>query len=137
MKKILYLLVCMLLVGSIANAQKKDSTRYEKDRARLKSDSAAKAKLRDEGITKDLNLSRQQKKSMDSIHVATHKQKEAIENDKSLSDEQKKEKLKDLNKQQKSQMNNVMTPEQQEKAKQTRENKKKKEASSGSAGSGK
>ena len=137
MKKIFYLFISMLLVASMATAQKKDSTRYEKDRARLKSDSTAKAKLRDEGITKDLNLSHQQKKSMDSIHVATHKQKEAIENDKSLTDAQKQEKLKELNKQQRSQMNNVMTPEQREKAKQTRENKKKKDASSGSSGSGK
>jgi len=124
----------MLLAGSMANAQKKDSTRYEKDRARLKGDSTAKEKLRDEGITKDLNLSHGQKKSMDSIHAETHKQREAIENDKSLSDAQKQEKIKALNKQQKSKMNSVLTPEQREKAKQTRENKKKKDESSGSSG---
>jgi hypothetical protein len=118
----------MLLIGSMANAQTKDSTRYQKDRQRFKNmDSTKKEKLRDKGFTKNLDLSHDQKKRMDSIHAETHKQRDAIEKDNSLTQEQKQEKIKALNKQEKSKMNGVLTPEQKQKAKQTRENRKKKE----------
>jgi len=89
-------------------------------------DSTKKEKMRDKGLTKNLNLSHDQKKRMDSIHADTHKQRDAIEKDNSLTQEQKQEKIKALNKQEKSKMNGVLTPEQRQKAKQARENKKKK-----------
>ena len=117
----------MLLIGSMANAQTKDSTRYQKDRERYKNmDSTKKEKLKDKGYTKNLNLSHDQKKRMDSIHAETHKQRAAIENDNSLTQEQKQQKIKALNKQEKSKMSGVLTPEQRQKAKQAKENKKKK-----------
>jgi len=114
MKKILYLIICLLLVGGVANAQKKDSTKNKKS----------------EKVAKELNLNRDQKKQMDSIHTETRKQKETITNDKSLTEDQKQQKIKDLNKQEKSKMKTVLTPEQQEKAKQMRESRRKSKDSS-------
>jgi Spy/CpxP family protein refolding chaperone len=134
MKKLIYLVVCMLLMGTMADGQRNDSTRHEKDKTRLKGDSTAKTKLKDEGRLKDLNLNDDQKKSLDSIHTETRKQKGAIENDKSLTDAQKQEKIKALNKKEKSKMNSLLTPEQREKVKQIKEDKKKKEGGSGSSG---
>src|SRR5690349_22762195 len=109
MKKIFYLITCMLLVGSMANAQKNDSAKNKKS----------------EQIAKELNLSPDQKKQVDGIHADTRKQKEAIENDKSLTEDQRQQKIKELKKQERSKMNAVLTPEQREKIKQTRENKQK------------
>jgi len=131
MKKILTLVVCTLLITTASNAQKQDSSKYAKDRERIKNmDSTHKENLKDQGITKDkvkdLNLSQDQKKQMDDIHSQTRQEKEKINNDNSLTADQKQQKLKEIDKQEKSKMNNVLTPDQRQKVKQNRANQKKK-----------
>lgn len=63
----------------------------------------------------DLGLSQEQKDRMASLRQESRKQFDAIRNDKSLSDEQKKAKLADLRKQQHESMKSILTPEQQQK----------------------
>jgi Spy/CpxP family protein refolding chaperone len=134
MKKILALFTCILLIVATANAQKQDSSKYAKDKQRVKNmDSTHKQNLKDNGVTKqkmkDLNLSKDQEKQLDDIHSNTRQEKEKINNDNSLTPEQKQEKLKQVDKEEKSKMNNVLTPEQRQKAKQDRANAKKKKNS--------
>lgn len=64
-----------------------------------------------------LNLTDQQKQQMAKLREDGKQQAESIRNDKSLSDQQKKEKFEALKKQQHEKMKSVLTPEQQEKLK--------------------
>lgn len=112
-KKGLYIIVCLLFFTSMANAQKKDSTGNKRAE-----------------MIKELNLNADQKKKADSIHRETRKQKQVIQNDNSLTTEQKQQKIKELNQQEKSKMHAFLTPEQRQKVRDNRQNRKKKDADS-------
>lgn len=67
------------------------------------------------GIAKDLNLSADQQQKMKALRADFRSKAEAVRNDKSLSQEQKKAKFRELRQQQQEQMKSVLTKEQQEK----------------------
>lgn len=131
MKKLLTLLTCFLMITSFSYAQK-DSSRYAKEKTRVRNmDSTRKQNYRDKGVTKnnmkDLNLSKDQEKQMDDIHTRSRQEKEKINNDNSLTPEQKQQKLQAIDKEEKSKMHTVLTPEQRQKMKAKRASQKKKD----------
>ena len=63
---------------------------------------------------KGLNLTKQQMSQLKEARRNMKQQKDAINNDQSLSDEQRENKLKDLRKEQKEKLNSILTPEQME-----------------------
>ena len=128
MKRIYFLLSCVLLLAFSSKAQ--DSTAKKTNKEKVQNhvknmDSTQKQKLKDKGITKenlkDLNLSNEQNKKVDDILVTHKKEKEKIQNDNSLTEDQKNEKLKALDKDAKKKINDVLTPEQKEKIKKHKE----------------
>lgn len=126
MKKLLTLLSCIILINTAANAQ--DSSRYAKQKTRVKNmDTARKQELAQKGVTKKnyqaLNLSKDQEKQIDNIHANTKKAKEQVKNDNTLTEEQKQEKLKAIDKEAKNKTNSVLTPDQRQKMKQKRKTK--------------
>lgn len=65
----------------------------------------------------DLNLTADQKSQMKEIQQNNKQQRDAIRNDASLTPDQKKAKMKDLQKSQSDKVNSILTPEQQAKRK--------------------
>ncbi len=72
-------------------------------------------------MAKQLNLTDQQKDQIKSLRDETHQQVVAACQDKSLSQQQKADKVRDIRKSQHEKMMAVLTPEQQEKFKQMRQ----------------
>lgn len=68
-----------------------------------------------------INLTSRQQTQMKALHETIQQQRNAIQNDPSLSTAQKKEKMKRLHKTQMEKVNTILTPEQQEKMKAFRE----------------
>lgn len=64
-----------------------------------------------------LNLTQDQKTQLQKIRESAKTQREAIKNDKTLTDQQKSEKMKQLNQDNKKKMNDILTPEQQQQMK--------------------
>jgi Spy/CpxP family protein refolding chaperone len=132
MKKIMLLLSCILLTTIASNAQDSTAKKTKKDRYEnhvKNMDSTQKQNLKDKGITrenlKNLDLSEDQKKQTDKIFTDTKKSKDKIKNDASLSETQKDEKLKEIDKEAKNKINAILTPEQKEKIKKQKEKNKK------------
>jgi periplasmic protein CpxP/Spy len=128
MKRILTLIICVLLITTVTNAQ--DSTRRAKEKSRIQNtDSTRKQNLKNKGITKknlkELDLSKDQEKQIDDIHTKNRQEKEKINNDKTLTAEQKKEKIKAIDRESKNKVNSVLTPEQRQKVKEKKANGKK------------
>ncbi len=67
-----------------------------------------------------LNLTKEQMSQVKEIRQNMKQQKEAINNDQSLNNEQKQSKLKDLRKEQQEKLNRILTSEQMEKLKEER-----------------
>ena len=76
-------------------------------------------------LAKKLNLTEDQKKQFRQIRQDSMKQARAIRADSSLTDDQKRDKMKELRKQQHQQMFSVLSPEQKDQLKQLREQRKK------------
>jgi len=114
MKKIVVLFSCIFLIAVAANAQD------TKDKVK-NLDSTHKENLKGKGVTKnnlkDLDLSKDQQKQIDDIHSNAKKEKEKIKSDNTLTEEQKQEKIKQIEKDSKTKVNGVLTPEQKEKIK--------------------
>jgi Spy/CpxP family protein refolding chaperone len=72
-------------------------------------------------MAKDLNLTADQQAKIGSIHQQAAEARRAIRADTSLSEEQKREKLKELRRGTMDQVRALLTPEQQAKAKELRE----------------
>ena len=124
MKKALLFLFSIVVVAITTNAQDSTARKTKKERVQnhvQNMDSTKKQNLKEKGITKenlkDLDLNQEQKKQVEDIVVNTKKEKEKIKNDASLTDAQKEEKIKTLEKDAKSKLNNVLTPQQREKMK--------------------
>ncbi len=67
-----------------------------------------------------LNLTKQQMSQLKEVRRNIKQQKDAINNDQSLSDEQKQSKLKDLRKEQQEKLKSILTPEQMQELKEER-----------------
>ncbi|MBG9376766.1 hypothetical protein I5907_10995 [Panacibacter sp. DH6] len=127
MNKLMLLLLSLVAVTSVSNAQDSTARKTKKERIQNHAqnmDSTRRQNLKEKGITKenlkDLDLSQDQKKQVDDILINTKKEKEKIKNDATLTDAQKEEKLKATEKDAKAKLNNVLTPEQREKMKKKR-----------------
>ena len=137
MKKMFVLIAGLLVFTTVTNAQKQDSTKSAKAKEKYSNmDSTRKQNLKDKGITKknmdELGLTKDQEKQMEQIHSNARKEKEKINNDNTLTDAQKQEKIKSINEEQKTKTNAILTPEQREKIKKQRANKKKNNSEEGS-----
>lgn len=66
-------------------------------------------------LMNQLNLTPDQKSQMKSLRQSNKQEREAIQNDASLTQEQKKAKMKELHKSQSDKMNSILTPDQQAK----------------------
>lgn len=75
-------------------------------------------------MMKELNLTKEQKGQMKEFHRSMNQKKGSIKNDNNLSEAQKKDKMKELHKEQKEKMRTILTPEQREKMKKERKNMK-------------
>jgi Spy/CpxP family protein refolding chaperone len=78
-----------------------------------------------EGFKKQLNLTSDQEASLTKIRTESRSQFETVRNDKSLTQEQKKAKMKELRTQQQEQMKSILTREQMEKMESFRKEHKK------------
>ena len=79
------------------------------------------------GFQKELNLTEQQKASMAKLRTESKTKLEALRSDKTLTEDQKKEKVKSIMKEQRGQMKSILTPEQLEKMKSFKKERKSKE----------
>lgn len=128
MKKIIAVLSLTFLIATVATAQ--DSTKEKKTKKeRVKDmDSTHKATLKEKGITmenlKELELTKEQQKKAEDIITNTRQEKEKIKGDASLTEAQKEEKLKAVEKDAKGKISEMLTPEQREKIKQKKGKKK-------------
>ena len=75
-------------------------------------------------LAKELGLTQDQKNKMKALHQSTRSQVQAIRNNSQLSNEEKHAQLQQLRQQQKTQMNSILTPGQQQKLAQIRKNHK-------------
>jgi len=128
MKKTLISIFCVLLIATVANAQ--DSTQRAQEKTKMQTTNSGKQNSNNKGTAKkdlkQLNLSTDQEKQIDNVRSNSRQEKEKINNDKTLTAEQKKEKIKAIDKESKNKINDVLTPEQREKMKQEKANDKKK-----------
>lgn len=134
MKKIVLIFLCLLSFGLITNAQSTtpDNTKKTKqdkvDNREAKMDSTRKSNLKEKGITeenlKQLDLSNDQQKQLEQMHHDMRNQKEKIKNDASLTEDQKNEKLRSIDKDYKGKLESVLTKEQKQKIQKEKQNKK-------------
>jgi Spy/CpxP family protein refolding chaperone len=95
----------------------------EKMKTEGKAKHESRMKERGEQMKKELGLSADQSAKMEKNRAEMGKQLKTIREDKTLTDEQKKEKSKELMKQQKEKTKSILTEEQQKKMKEMREHK--------------
>jgi Spy/CpxP family protein refolding chaperone len=131
MKKIIAVLSLSFLIATVATAQ--DSTKEKKTKKeRVKDmDSTQKADFKEKGLTmenlKELELTKDQQKKAEDIITNTRHEKEKIKSDASLTEAQKEEKLKAVEKDAKGKISEMLTPEQKEKIKNKKGKKKSEE----------
>ncbi|MEO8960311.1 MAG: hypothetical protein ABI325_00415 [Ginsengibacter sp.] len=112
MKKLFISLLAIGFFVSTGNAQaQRDVTQSQK----VQSDSSRHYKR--SKMMNDLNLTADQKSQMKEIQQIGKQQREAIKDDASLTPDQKKAKMKDLQKSQSGKVNTILTPDQQAKRK--------------------
>jgi Spy/CpxP family protein refolding chaperone len=108
MKKLFLFAVAGLLLAATGNAQVKRNSPKPQTMQSDSSHHFRKGKMMD-----NLNLTADQKAQLKAMREDAKQQRDAIQNDASLSAEQKKAKMKELHKTQSDKMNSILTPEQQ------------------------
>jgi Spy/CpxP family protein refolding chaperone len=116
MKKLLFIAVAGLFFLANSNAQ---IQRKIPQHQRMKSDSSL--HFQKGQMMQNLNLTDDQKTQLKSMREEMKQQHSAIQNDASLTADQKKEKMKSLRQSQMQKMNAILTPDQQAKMKAFRE----------------
>lgn len=112
MKRLFISLLAISFFAFNGNAQvKRDVTQSQK----VQSDSSRHFKKGK--MMSDLNLSADQKSQMKEIQQSNKQQREAVKNDASLTPNQKRMKMKELQKSQSDKVNSILTPDQQAKRK--------------------
>ena len=119
MRKLLIVLITFIAFVSNSNGQVKREASPSQS-----AQSNASQKANRKQMMKELDLTKEQRGQMKEFHKSMKQKKEAINNDPSLTEAQKQEKMKDLHKEQKEKMNTILTPEQKEKLKGERKNMK-------------
>ena len=94
---------------------RQDKKELAQDKRELKEDRREKRKDNMQRMAKELNLTDAQKTQMKGIQQNARTQMQAIRNDNSLTQDQKRAKIQELHQSTQTQMNGVLTPEQQQK----------------------
>ena len=127
MKKIIAVLSLTFLIATVSTAQDTKDKKTKKERIN-DMDSTQKQNLKEKGLTienlKELDLTKEQQKKAEDIITSTRHEKEKIKNDTSLTEAQKEEKLKAVEKDAKGKISEMLTPEQRQKIKQKKGKKK-------------
>jgi periplasmic protein CpxP/Spy len=108
MKKLFLFAVAGLLFAATSNAQVQRNSPHSQTMQSDSSHHSKRGKMMD-----NLNLTADQKAQMKTMREDSKQQRDAIQNDASLTQDQKKEKMKELHKTQSDKMNSILTPEQQ------------------------
>lgn len=116
MKKITVIAIAALLFGMNANAQVRRNVNSDQ---KVQSDSLK--RNHDRGKIKDMNLTPEQKSKMKELRQNNKSQMDAIKNDATLTQDQKKEKIQTLRKSEKQNMGQVLTEEQKSKLREAHE----------------
>jgi Spy/CpxP family protein refolding chaperone len=103
-----------------ARLEKKKEARKDKMRERGHEKMGERDKSRGERMKKELNLTAEQSAKLDASRKKMAEKMESIRNDKSLTEEQQKEKRKELRKEQMENMKSILTEEQLKKMKEGR-----------------
>lgn len=119
MKKLFLVAIAGIFIAINANAQ---VTRKTNPNQKIQSDSAHRHHRGE--MMDQLNLTTDQKSQLKSLHESNKQQRDAIRNDASLSPEQKKAKMKELQKSESDKFNSILTPDQQAKRKAYMEKRK-------------
>ena len=109
-------------MSSILTADQK--AKMQAERTNRKDQKGMKGQDHGGKMFKDLNLTDAQKSQMKANSENMKQQRQAISNDASLSQDQKKAKMKELHKTQKDQMNSILTADQKAKLKADKQNRK-------------
>lgn len=115
MKKLLLMVVAAFTLGATVHAQTQQKTEPTKKEFRQQHRGNRFAQL---------NLTPDQKTQMQKIRQENMQQRKAIKDDKSLTDQQRSAKMKELNKANKKEMDKVLTKEQKEQMKTARQSRK-------------
>lgn len=113
----------MAIVCSVALAQYSQATNTEGQNSTSNDAAAHKAQMQKhlEWLGQQLNLTDDQKEKLKPILQDQHKQMKAVRDDTSLTQDQKHEKMKQIHESTHTQIQAILTPEQQEKFKQLKE----------------
>ena len=117
MKKLFVFVISLSFFASNAIAQVKREVNPSQT-----SQSNTMQKNKKKEMMKELNLTKEQRGQMKEFHQSMKQKKEDINNDQTLTEAQKKAKMKELHKEQKEKMNAILTPEQREKMKEQKKN---------------
>ena len=125
MKKLTSLIVCSCIISlSFAQVQRKVAVTNKPDSAAITTDKKTLSGREKMKVAKELDLNKEQKSKLKEIRQSAKAKKDAIENDDKLSAEEKKAKLKELQREQAKSTMSILNAEQKEKMKQMRKNKK-------------
>ena len=103
-------------------------TQLEKKKEERKAKMGEMGKIRGERMKKELNLTEEQSAKLDASRKKMAEKRQSIRNDKSLTEEQAKEKSKELRKEQMQNMKSILTEEQLKKMKEGRKHHGRKKA---------
>lgn len=116
MKKAIFLILSVVLFAVATNAQKPDSAQKAKMKSRMQNDTAnRKGGFITPENMKFLELSKDQEKQIVDMHNQNKKDKQKVKDDTSLTEDQKKEKLKTFDRAYKDKAEALLTPDQKKK----------------------
>jgi len=123
MKRIL--MICFLAAASFATmAQVQRTATPSKQRDSATGNVTADDKMGKKEMFRELNLSKEQRGKMKEINQSNKAKKEAVQADEKLTDTEKKQKLRQIQRQQAMETNSILTSEQQQKMKELRKQKR-------------
>ena len=123
------LMMSFIAMGCFAQVQrnvipKKDSTKVTMPGETMNSGSELSQKASRREMIRSLNLSKEQRQKLKEMHQANKAKKERIENNDQLTESQKKDRLKELNKEGVANMKDILSEEQIIKVKEMRKAKR-------------
>jgi len=125
MKKFIFLLFIMVATGTVTMAQDSTSTKAKHPKARQDAAQQGTTKQGKKQKPNDLNLTKDQQTKIKATNKKYKFESQKVKKDSSLTDSQKKAKLKDLKKEKKKETDTVLTAEQKNKLKQEHKQSKK------------
>jgi len=120
--------MCLMVLGSIAQVQRKmpvhsDAAVQVKNEPLEAADNGAPQNAKNREMLSSLNLSKEQRQKLKKMHQGTKEKKAAIENDTSLTEDQKGEQLNELHKAAVAKLKAILSEEQWSKMKEMRNEK--------------